>query len=957
MAAEIIRFADFELDRATYQLRHQGRIVPIERVPLALLFLLAERPGQLLTRDEIYRRIWGKTVFVDPENAINTAIRKVRRALGDGARKPQFVVRVPGKGYRFDGRIHGENRGGTAAIWSTTLVGRNPEMAELRAALADAVSGRGRFLLISGEPGIGKSRICAELVADAERNGMEALIGHCVEQEAIPYLPFVEILESYADRASSLDELRQLVGEEGPELARFLPKLRRILPDLPRPPEFGAEQARRQLFNSVCDLIGRRCRQQPTLLILEDLQWADDSTLALISHLPQRLASLPLVVVGTLRASKADLNSGLTRALEGLVRGRLASEIRLKRLANGEVTLMLQSLSGQTPPVEVAKKFYALTDGNPFLVEEMFRHLTEENQLYDAAGHFRDQLEIEDTKVPRTVGMMVGRRLGRLHEATNNILYIASVIGRSFGFELLRASSGMQTESLLDCLDEAEQVGLVRSTSEFARTRTEFSHELIRQAVLSRLSASRRQKLHFEVAAAIERIYSDSLEDHYGALAQHYATDSRKAVRYLHLAGQQAMQRSAHAEAVRLLTSGLDLLNTLPETDDRHRQELESRIALGASLSASKSLAAPEVADNYLRAVQLSRVLGETQNIFLAQSLLAVSHYQRGEMQTSQELAKQLVELIEGTDDRTQLFLAHGLMGLSSFWLGHLALGHWHLENAAGFYDPQVDKATTPIFGYHAIVPCLSNAAWALWFMGYPLKALRRMQSAETLAQGFDHPDTQVIALVSAAWLHVLRREAQIVLERSELAIELANEHGFPYLALQAGIIRGWSLALTGHGPEGIAQMEAELAARKAGGVDHPPAQFLAWLAEAYAKNGDKTKSLSVLEEALARVDFAGDALYEAELYRLKGELLLMQEPSGARRAEDCFRIAIEKSAQQGAKSLELRAATSLSRLLARRRRAKEALSILTQIYGWFTEGFDTPDLRDAKVLLNELAS
>ena len=365
----------------------------------------------------------------------------------------------------------------------------------------------------------------------------------------------------------------------------------------------------------------------------------------------------------------------------------------------------------------------------------------------------------------------------------------------------------MQAESLLDCLDEAEQVGLVRSTSEFVQTRTEFSHELIRQAILSQLSASRRQKLHLEVAEAIERIYSDSLEDHYAALAQHYAPDTRKAVRYLHLAGQQAMQRSAHAEAVRLLTSSLDLLNTLPETNDRHREELESRIALGASLSASKGLAAPEVASNYVRAVQLSRVLGETQSIFLAQCLLAVSHFTRGEMQTSQKLAKQLVDLTEGTDDRTQLFLAHGLMGQSSFLLGHLALGHWHLEKAAGFYDRQVDRATTPIFGYHAIVPCLSYAAEALWFMGFPLRALRRMQSAESMAQGFDHPDTQVIALGLAAWFHVLRREAQIVLPHSELAIALANEHGFPYLAIQTGIFRGWALALTGHGPEGIAHM------------------------------------------------------------------------------------------------------------------------------------------------------
>jgi len=231
------------------------------------------------------------------------------------------------------------------------------------------------------------------------------------------------------------------------------------------------------------------------------------------------------------------------------------------------------------------------------------------------------------------------------------------------------------------------------------------------------------------------------------------------------------------------------------------------------------------------------------------------------------------------------------------------------------------------------------------------------MESAETLAHGFGHPDTLVMALGGAAWFHVLRREAQIALQRSEVAIALANQHGFPYLALQTGIIQGWALALAGHGRDGVAQMEAELAARKAAGAVRPPAQFLAWLAEAYAKNGYLTKGLSVLEQALATVDRAGDALYEAELYRLKGELFLMQESSKAREAENCFRIAIEMSARHGAKSLELRAATSLARLLAKCQRAKEAQALLAKIYGWFTEGFDSTDLTEAKALLNELAS
>jgi DNA-binding winged helix-turn-helix (wHTH) protein len=281
---EIIRFGDFELDHAAFQLRRNGFVVPLEPIPLKLLFLLAERSGHLLTRDEIYQQIWGKDHFLDSENAINTAIRKVRRALNDDARNPRLVARVPGKGYRFTGSVQRQDLKATSIGSESKFVGREREMAELRAALADSVSGQRRFVLISGEPGIGKSRVCTEFAADAEKNGMEVVIGHCVEQEAIAFLPFVEILESYVDRTTSPDELRRLMGEEGPELGRLLPKLRRILPDLPVPPELEVYQARRHLFNCFCDFLAHRARERSTLLIFEDLHWADDSTLALIEH-------------------------------------------------------------------------------------------------------------------------------------------------------------------------------------------------------------------------------------------------------------------------------------------------------------------------------------------------------------------------------------------------------------------------------------------------------------------------------------------------------------------------------------------------------------------------------------------------------------------------------------------------------------------------------------------------
>jgi DNA-binding winged helix-turn-helix (wHTH) protein len=293
MAEDICRFADFELDRNAYQLRRKGRHVQLERVPLDLLFLLAEKPGQLVTRDEILERIWGKDVFIETDHSINTAIRKIRHALRDDAEAPRFVVTVASKGYRFVAaplrephRVKSQREAENTVRPRRSMVGRERELAELSAGLADAIAGNGRLLLISGEPGIGKTCLTAELASLAQTGGMMVWTGRCLDRgEDVPYLPFVEILESCADRAADPKALRELLGNEGPELARLMPKLRRILPNLRPPLDLPPREARRQLFNSYCDFVARLATEQPTLLILEDLQWADDSTLSLLDHL------------------------------------------------------------------------------------------------------------------------------------------------------------------------------------------------------------------------------------------------------------------------------------------------------------------------------------------------------------------------------------------------------------------------------------------------------------------------------------------------------------------------------------------------------------------------------------------------------------------------------------------------------------------------------------------------
>ena len=271
MPADIYRFADFELDRSAYQLRRKGRPVRIERIPLDLLFLLAERPGQLVTREEILARIWGKDVFLDSDSSINAAVRKIRQVLRDDAETPRFVATVPTKGYRFVASLRemqdvASHSGGENGVrpQPAAMVGRARELAELSAGLADATAGRGSLMLISGEPGIGKTRLSAELASLAQASGVAVRIGQCLDrEEAVPYLPFVEILESCVDRTSDPRELRKLVGNEGPELARLMPRLGRLLPDLAPPLDLPPREARRHLFNSFCDFTARLVGERP----------------------------------------------------------------------------------------------------------------------------------------------------------------------------------------------------------------------------------------------------------------------------------------------------------------------------------------------------------------------------------------------------------------------------------------------------------------------------------------------------------------------------------------------------------------------------------------------------------------------------------------------------------------------------------------------------------------------
>jgi predicted ATPase len=386
----------------------------------------------------------------------------------------------------------------------------------------------------------------------------------------------------------------------------------------------------------------------------------------------------------------------------------------------------------------------------------------------------------------------------------------------------------------------------------------------------------RRKAIHERTAQAMETLYRATLDEHYSELAHHYSRsgNAEKAVEYLHLAGQQAVQRSAHAEAISHLTTALELLSTLPDTPARTQHELMLQVALGLSLMATKGPAAPEVETAYVRARTLCQQVGETPQLFPVLRGLCTFYLNRGELHTAHELGEQLLRLAQRVQDSALLLEAHHWLGETLFYLGEFAAAQEHLEQSLALYDPQQHRSLALI---DPRVFCLGRVAQSLWLFGYPDQALQRSQEALTWAQELSHPSSLRIALGLAAFLHQVRREVQAAQERAEAAIRLATEQGFMLNLAVGTFLRGWALAEQGQGEEGIAQMRQGLTAVRATGQKVARPRLLATLAEAYGKVGQAEEGLTLLAEALALVNKTGERWWEAELCRLKGELTLVQ--------------------------------------------------------------------------------
>ena len=552
-------------------------------------------------------------------------------------------------------------------------------------------------------------------------------------------------------------------------------------------------------------------------------------------------------------------------------------------------------------------------------------------------------------------------RLDRL-STVRAIAQLGATIGREFSYELLHAVSLLAEETLQQGLKQLVAAELVYQRGLVPQATYLFKHALIQDTAYQSLLKSTRQQYHRQIAQALTERFPETTKTQPELLAHHYTEAGllEQAIPYWQKAGERATQRSAYVEAINHLTKGLELLTTLPDHPNLLQQELTLQMALGAPLTATKGTAAREVGKAYARARELCQQLGETPQLFQVLRGLWLFYIARAEHQTARELAEQCLRLAQSARDPTLLLEAQYMLGNTLFYFGEFAPAREHFEQSMALYNFGQHHSHAFLYGQDTGVVCLARVAWVIWFLGYPDQALKLSYQAMTLARELSHPHSQAYALGLAAALHQLRREGQAAQEQAEAAMTLSTAQGFPLWVAWGTVLRGWALAKQERGEEGISQIRRGMATFRATGAEVSRPYLPALLAEAHEKAGQVEEGLSSLAEALAAVDNSGERWYEAELYRLKGELTLQSkvesQKSKAEEAEACFLKAIEVARKQQAKFLELRATTSLARLWQQQAKRSEAHKLLAEVYDWFTEGFDTKDLQEAKALIEELS-
>jgi predicted ATPase len=838
----------------------------------------------------------------------------------------------------------------------TRLVGRDEEIDLLLRRWDRAKAGDGQVVLLSGEPGIGKSRITAAL---AERLHAEPYLR--LRYFGLPYhqdsalFPFIDQLGRAAGFANDdlpaarLEKLEALLARAAPpeEDVAFLADLLSLPASERHPlPNLSPQRKKEKTLEALIRQLEGLARQQPVVMVFEDAHWIDPTSRELLDLTVERVRGLPMLLIVTFRPEFQPPWTGQPQV----------TMLALNRLDRRDRTVLVEQLAGgKALPDEVIAQIVDRTDGVPLFVEELTRSVLESGLLREGADRYVLHGALPPLAIPTSLHDSLMARLDRL-ASVRRVAQIGAAIGSEFSYALLRAVSRLPEEELQVSLARLVASELVFQRGTPPDAVYTFKHALVQDTAHGSLLRNARQQLHAQIAGALETHSPELMDSQPELFAQHYAEAGlvEKSVACWGKAGHRSAARSAMMEAAAQFQKGLDQLALLPDNPERQRQELEFRSALGAVLRAVKGNAAPETGHAYARALELWERLGSPSEFLQVPFGQSLHHMFRGELDLALRLDEDLLRLSSQRNDSAGLVLAHFSSGRNLLSAGRFTSSRSHLEEALALYNPISHRSLVHQTGLHPQNNAQSLLGSVLFCLGFPDQALARSNAAIAEARRVAHPPSLAVSLALGARLLSLVGDNAALDELADELAAVATEQSFPHWRAEGAIYRGWVTVKNGDVAEGISFLRSGSIAFRATGAEVFMPHYITLLAGACGIAGQVEEAETLLDEALQIVERTGERWFAAELNRHKGQLLLRQGHTEA--AEDLYRKALRIAAEQGAKLWELRAAASLARLRRDQGRRAEARDLLAPVYGWFTEGFDTPDLKDAKALLEQLA-
>ena len=997
-----IIFHPFCLDLRNECLWEGQKSIKLRPKAFAVLDYLLRHPGQLVTKEELLNAVWPGTFVA--EGVLKVAVRQLREVLSDDPKSPRFIETAHRRGYRFIGEVAEskpmqakelESKHTHSALGSTKLdadfhqrvVGRDEALSRMGRWLQKMLGGERQIVFVTGEAGIGKTALVdtfAQHIADDR--SIRIARGQCLEQYGAgeAYLPVFDAVGRLCrEQTQVVDALRA----HAPMWLLQMPSLvsasdRELL---------GREVSgatRERMLREMGDAVEVLTAEVPLVLILEDLHWSDYSTLDLISYLANQRQAARLMLIGTYRPVDVIVSAHPLKAVKrALLAKQQCEELPLEYLSKQAIARYLAvRFRGNRFPADLARLIHERTEGNPLFMVNAVDYLVAEGLISESEESWQLVVKIEnvEVKVPDSIKQMIEKQVDHLDANQQRMLEAASAAGAEFSALAVAAALGDNRTAVEERCDELarqrhfiKDCGVQVLPNGEAISRFGFIHALYQNVLYERVPASRRAQLHRRIGEHVESFYGERAGEIAGELAMHFAQGAKyeQAAKYLQQAADNDIRRFAYREAVALSRQGLVLLARLPDSRQRVEQQLRLQLTLGVPLIAINGYATADVGSVYMRARELCEQLGETPEISRVLWGLWTFRLLRGELVVARKIAEQFLRLPERLSYPAHMMRAHLVMEVTCMHRGEFTSAMEHFEKTLSLYDPERHREDAFFYTQNPGVGMRCFAAWALWFLGKPDQALKRVQEALTLARELSEPHGVAYALSFAAILHQLRREPRMVQEYSEEELAISTEHGLVLYKTQSTMTRAWALIELGRQGEGIEQMRQGFADYEATGTELMTPYFGSLLAEALGKERKPEEGLLGLKEWVEVARLNGNASQLAEAYRIMGELLLIQgtsravsqaasagkaafeaEPPSIAQAEACFNQSIKIAREQKAKSWELRTVMSVARLYQNQGKQKQARVLLAEIYDRFTEGFDTVDMREAKALLDKLS-